>query len=98
MTRARWEDWVDDYEMAVRVSEAVRCELSSVDDLYVAEASTRHSRWEHAAMGAVVTRPDAAVQGVVGSPGWIVFGGNGGGDQLAGDLTPGPADTPARFS
>ncbi|MFF6888001.1 SMI1/KNR4 family protein [Streptomyces sp. NPDC012421] len=90
VTRARWEDWAGDYETAVRVSEAVRCELSSVDDLYVAEASTRHFRWEHAAMEAVVTRPDAPVQGVVGSPGWIVFGGNGGGDQLAVDLTPGP--------
>ncbi|MEU2653750.1 SMI1/KNR4 family protein [Streptomyces sp. NPDC007325] len=90
VTRARWEDWADDYKKAVGVSEAVRCELSSVDDLYVADASTRHCRWEHAAMEAVVTRPDAAVQGVVGSPGWIVFGGNGGGDQLAVDLTPGP--------
>jgi hypothetical protein len=30
------------------------------------------------------------VQGLVGSPGWIVFGGNGGGDQVAIDLTPGP--------
>lgn len=34
--------------------------------------------------------PDAAVQGLVGSPGWIVFGDNGGGDRIAVDLTPGP--------
>ncbi|MFC9176260.1 SMI1/KNR4 family protein [Streptomyces sp. NPDC057107] len=90
VTRARWEDWGDDHETADAVFEAVRCELSSVDDLYIAEASTRDCRWEHAAMEAVVTRPDALVQGVVGSPGWIVFGENGGGDQLAVDLTPGP--------
>ncbi|WGP12139.1 SMI1/KNR4 family protein [Streptomyces sp. SH5] len=90
VTRARWEDWGDDYERAVGVFEATRCELAAVDELYIAEASTRHCRWEHAAMEAVVTRPDAAVQGVVGSPGWIVFGENGGGDQLAVDLTPAP--------
>ncbi|MFI6663079.1 SMI1/KNR4 family protein [Streptomyces sp. NPDC050523] len=41
-------------------------------------------------MEAVVTPPDARVQGVVGSPGWIAFGDNGGGDRLAVDLTPGP--------
>jgi hypothetical protein len=40
-------------------------------------------------MEAVVTRPDAAVQDLVGSPGWIVFGDNGGGDCFAVDLTPG---------
>lgn len=37
-----------------------------------------------------VALPDAAVQGLVGSPGWIVFGDNGGGDRIAVDLTPGP--------
>lgn len=42
-------------------------------------------------MEAVVTSPDAAVQGLVGSPGWIVFGDNGGGDRIAVDLTPGPS-------
>jgi hypothetical protein len=41
-------------------------------------------------MKAVVTPPGAAVQGLVGSPGWIAFGDNGGGDRLAVDLTPGP--------
>jgi cell wall assembly regulator SMI1 len=34
--------------------------------------------------------PGDAVQGLVGSPGWIVFGTNGGGDRVAIDLTPGP--------
>ncbi|MFG2978808.1 SMI1/KNR4 family protein [Streptomyces sp. NPDC048331] len=90
VTRARWEDWGNAYEVADGVFEAVRCELSSVDDLYTADASTRDCSWEFAAMEAVDTPPDAAVQGVVGSPGWIVFGENGGGDRLAVDLTPGP--------
>ncbi|WP_328923715.1 SMI1/KNR4 family protein [Streptomyces sp. NBC_00190] len=90
VTRADWEDWRGDYEAARRHSEAVRCELFGLDDLYVAEAATRYSPWEFAAMDAVDIRPDAAVQGLVGSPGWIVFGDNGGGDRLAVDLTPGP--------
>ncbi|MEU7744786.1 hypothetical protein [Nonomuraea sp. NPDC049158] len=48
--------------------------------------------WEPllAATAAVVTPLDAAVQGLVGSPGWIAFGDNGGGDRIAVDLTPGP--------
>ncbi|MET7300587.1 SMI1/KNR4 family protein [Embleya sp. NPDC005575] len=90
VTRARWEDWGDDYAAAARVYAAVGCELFSLDDLYVAGASSRYCRWEFAAMTAAVTAPDAAVQGLVGSPGWIVFGDNGGGDRLAVDLTPGP--------
>ncbi|MEU1818304.1 SMI1/KNR4 family protein [Streptomyces roseifaciens] len=90
VTRARWEDWGDDREAAQRECMAVGCELFALDDLYVADASSRHCRWEFAAMEAVVTPPDAAVQGLVGSPGWVVFGDNGGGDRLAVDLTPGP--------
>lgn len=90
VTRARWEDWGDDHEAAERVSAAVGCELFALDDLYIADASSRHCRWEFAAMEAVVTPPDAVVQGLVGSPGWIAFGDNGGGDRLAVDLTPGP--------
>ncbi len=69
---------------------AVGCELFFLDDLYVADATSRYCRWEFAAMTAAVTAPDAAVQGLVGSPGWIAFGDNGGGDRLAVDLTPGP--------
>ncbi|WP_160510794.1 SMI1/KNR4 family protein [Streptomyces sp. BA2] len=90
VTRSRWEDLGDDYEAAERACMAVGCELFALDDLYVADASSRPSPWEFAAMEAVVTPPDAAVQGLVGSPGWIVFGDNGGGDRLAVDLTPGP--------
>ncbi|GCD92787.1 SMI1/KNR4 family protein [Embleya hyalina] len=90
VTRARWEDWQDDHEAARRHAAAVRCELFCLADLYVAEAATRYSPWQFAAMNAVDVRPDAVVQGLVGSPGWIVFGDNGGGDRLAVDLTPGP--------
>lgn len=90
VTRARWEDWDGDYDKAEPVYDAVGCELLPLDRLYVADASSRPCSWRFAAMEAVVTPPDAKVQGVVGSPGWIVFGDNGGGDRLAVDLTPGP--------
>lgn len=91
VTRARWEDWGEDYEAADLVFEAVGCELFPLDGLFIADASTRYCEWRFAAMEAVVTRPDATVQDLVGSPGWIVFGDNGsGGDRIAVDLTPGP--------
>lgn len=89
VTRARWEDRGDDYEAREAVDAAVGCELSSLDDLYSVDPAARHHRWEFAATKAVITPPDAAVQQLAGSPGWIVFGGNGG-DELAIDLTPGP--------
>ncbi|MFC8453420.1 SMI1/KNR4 family protein [Kitasatospora sp. NPDC057223] len=90
VTRARWEDWGDDYASAQRVFASVGCELLPLEGLYVADAPSRHYRWDIAATEAIVTRPGAAVQGLVGSPGWIAFGDNGGGDVLAVDLTPGP--------
>ncbi|GAB2819072.1 SMI1/KNR4 family protein [Streptomyces chlorus] len=90
VTRARWQDWSGDYETAERHGDAVGCELFSLDGLYIADARSRPCPWQFAATDAVVTPSDAAVQGLVGSPGWIVFGDNGGGDRLALDLTPGP--------
>jgi cell wall assembly regulator SMI1 len=75
---------------ALRVAEAVACHLLPLDELYIADAQSRPCPWKFAAMEAVVTPPDAAVQGLVGSPGWIAFGDNGGGDRIAVDLTPGP--------
>ncbi|MFJ3671403.1 SMI1/KNR4 family protein [Streptomyces sp. NPDC090106] len=90
VVRARWEDWGDDYEAAERVFAAVGCELLPLEGLSVADAASRDCRWEFAALEAVDTPPDAMVQGLVGSPGWIVFGDNGGGDRIAVDLTPGP--------
>ncbi|WBO68690.1 SMI1/KNR4 family protein [Streptomyces camelliae] len=90
VTRARWEDWGDDYEAVVRACTAVGCELFPLEDLYIADAASRQCLWQFAAKEAVDTAPDAAVQDLVGSPGWIAFGDNGGGDRLAVDLTPGP--------
>lgn len=90
VTRARWEDYADDYAAAERESRAVGCELFSLEALFIADASSRSCPWKFGAMEAVVTPPDAAVQGLVGSPGWIVFGDSGGGDRIAIDLTPGP--------
>ena len=69
--------------------EAVGCELLPPADLYLAEPATRHARWSLAAMDAVVAPPDAEVQGLVGSPGWVVFGSDNG-EPIAVDLTPGP--------
>ncbi|MEV0148961.1 MULTISPECIES: SMI1/KNR4 family protein [unclassified Nonomuraea] len=90
VTRGRWEDWGDDHAAAGRVVEAVGCELFPLDALYIADAASRPCPWRFGATAAVVTPPDAVVQGLVGSPGWIVFGDNGGGDRIAVDLTPGP--------
>ncbi len=90
VTRARRQDLGEDYDAAVRTAEAIGCELLSPDRVYVADAASRPAPWKHAAMNAVETGPDAAVQGLVGSPGWIVFGDTGGGDPIALDLTPGP--------
>lgn len=87
--RARREDW-NDSEKARRMSDAVGCEPFPLDELYIADAASRGFRWRHGALEAVVTPPDAAVQHLPGSPGWIAFGGDGGGDRLAVDLTPGP--------
>lgn len=90
VTRARWEDWGDDDEAPEREAKAVGCELLPLDHVYIADSQSRPTSWTSAAMAAVVTPPDAAVQGVVGSPGWIAFGDTGGGDRLVVDLTPGP--------
>ncbi|MEU6083370.1 SMI1/KNR4 family protein [Streptomyces sp. NPDC047108] len=91
VTRARWEDWDDNEQAAEGLYEAVGFEPFSLEDMYIADAPSRSCPWDSAAMDAVVTPPDAAVQGLVGSPGWIVCGDNGGGDRIAVDLTPGPA-------
>lgn len=90
VTRAHWEDWGDDYEAATRRALGRVGFPFPLGELYIATAATRWIPWLYAATEAVVTAPSAAVQGLVGSPGWIVFGDNGGGDRLAIDLTPGP--------
>jgi cell wall assembly regulator SMI1 len=86
VVRGRYEDW-DDHRQPY---DAVGCELLPLGEVYVADAASRDVPWEFGAMEAVETRPEDAVQGLVGSPGWIVFGDNGGGDRIAVDLTPGP--------
>ncbi|MFB7247302.1 SMI1/KNR4 family protein [Streptomyces populi] len=83
---SRYEDW-DDYREPY---DTVGCELLPLDEVYVADAASRHVLWQFGAMEAVETGPEDVVQGLVGSPGWIVFGDNGGGDRIAIDLTPGP--------
>ncbi|MFG2754096.1 SMI1/KNR4 family protein [Streptomyces xanthophaeus] len=85
----RWEDWSDDYEAMERVNTAVGCEFSALEHLYSVDAEIRNPGWDLGATDTASTLPDAAVQGLAGSPGWIGFGTNGG-DEFAVDLTPGP--------
>ncbi|MFJ9448227.1 SMI1/KNR4 family protein [Kitasatospora sp. NPDC101235] len=82
-------DWEADFAEQQAAEAAVGCELCSLDALFIFDADLRPCPWEYAAAQAVVTPSDAAVQGLVGSPGWIGFGSNGG-DTFAVDLTPGP--------
>ncbi|MBM9508961.1 SMI1/KNR4 family protein [Actinacidiphila acididurans] len=89
VTRARWEDWGEGDEAWWRVVEAVGCELLPLDEVYVADARSRLTPWRFAAMEAIEPRPGGAVQQLVGSPGWIVFG-DADGSRIAVDLTPGP--------
>ncbi|MCX4806155.1 SMI1/KNR4 family protein [Streptomyces sp. NBC_01214] len=77
-------------EHAEHLDRAVGCELLPLERMYVAHAPTRPCGWRSAARQVIVTSPGAAVQGLVGSPGWIVFAVGGGGDPIAVDLTPGP--------
>ncbi|MGW5849174.1 SMI1/KNR4 family protein [Streptomyces sp. NPDC055254] len=83
MAPAHWEDWRDAFGV-------VGCELFTLDDLYTVDVTTRSPRWEFAATETAVTRPDATVQSLACSPGWIVIGCRGEGEWLAVDLTPGP--------
>ncbi|MFE6105037.1 SMI1/KNR4 family protein [Streptomyces laurentii] len=90
VTRARSADHAGDDAARARHADAVDGELLALDRLFVAEPSTRKVSWERGAAEAVRTPPDAAVQGLIGSPGWLVFADTGGGDGIAVDLTPGP--------
>ncbi|MEV5576190.1 SMI1/KNR4 family protein [Spirillospora sp. NPDC052269] len=90
VTRARLDDLNGDDEAMDEYEDAVRCELLPLDSLYIANAESRPTRWKFGAAEAVVTGQESAVQRLVGSPGWIAFGDNGGGDRYAIDLTPGP--------
>jgi cell wall assembly regulator SMI1 len=63
VTRGRWQDWGEDEAAAERAFEAIGCELFPLDELYIADAPSRPCLWRFAAKEAVVTPPDAAVQG-----------------------------------
>ncbi|MEU9581988.1 SMI1/KNR4 family protein [Streptomyces werraensis] len=86
VVRGRHEDW-DDLRGPYDI---IGCELFPLGEVYVADAASRDVLWRFGAMEAVETGPEDSVQQLVGSPGWIVFGDNGGGDRVAVDLTPGP--------
>ncbi|MFH9174333.1 SMI1/KNR4 family protein [Streptomyces albogriseolus] len=86
VVRGRYEDW-DDLRDPYDI---IGCELFPLSEVYIADAASREVLWQFGAMDAVETGPEHAVQQLVGSPGWIVFGDNGGGDRIAVDLTPGP--------
>ncbi|MFD8844484.1 SMI1/KNR4 family protein [Streptomyces pseudogriseolus] len=86
VVRSRYEDW-DDFREPYDV---IGCDLFPLSEVYVADAASRQVLWQFGAMDAVEAGPEHAVQQLVGSPGWIVFGDNGGGDRIAVDLTPGP--------
>ena len=89
--RGRWTDRRGDYGKDFeRVVTAVGCQPLPLDELYLATAATRPCPWLYAATHAAITLPGDAVQGLAGSPGWIVFGSDGCGDRVAIDLTPGP--------
>ena len=77
VTRARREDWGDDHAAAEHACEAVGCVLFPLEELYIADCVRPSVPWRFAATEAVLTPPGAAVQGLVGSPGWIAFGHNG---------------------
>ncbi|WP_406413236.1 SMI1/KNR4 family protein [Streptomyces halstedii] len=79
-----------DFEEADRAGEAIGCEASALEHLRSVDGTVRHPGWDLGAKCAVGGGPDAAVQSLAGSPGWIAFGSNGG-DEFAVDLTPGPA-------
>jgi cell wall assembly regulator SMI1 len=86
------QDWdEDDDEPDEReLTDAMLGELLfSLDGVHTGDAATRFPSW-HLAREAVITPPGAAVQQLVGSPGWIVFGDDHGGSRYAIDMTPGP--------
>lgn len=87
--RGGWLDFGEDYEASSRFSDAVGFELMPIEEIYFADAASRPCPWLYAATEAAVVTPDDVVQGLVGSPGWIAFADNGGGDKYAIDLTPG---------
>jgi cell wall assembly regulator SMI1 len=87
VTRARRDDG---HEAAEQAFAAVGCYPLPLDEFFIATTAARPLPWIYAAQEAACTSPSGAVQALVGSPGWLVFGGNGAGDRVAIDLTPRP--------
>lgn len=85
-----------DRDLRRRVRDAVGCDLLPLAAVHAATPATRPLPWSYAALEAGATGPDDPVQALAGSPGWLVFGGDGAGDQLAVDLTPGPGGSPGQ--
>ncbi len=90
VVRQRAEPWYEAGE-GEQWTGALGFDLLGPDQLHVVEPASRYSPWRYAATEAAVTVPGAAVQGLVGSPGWVVFGTTIGGDDYAVDLTPASA-------
>ena len=84
------EDEDDDEPDERELTDAMLGELLlSLDEVRIGDATTRYPSW-HLAREAIITPPGAAVQQLVGSPGWIVFGDDHGNRRYAIDMTPGP--------
>lgn len=64
----------------------------TLDAVHAAIPSTRRCSWQAAATltTTVDAAPEAQVQELVGSPGWIAFADSGSGDRFVLDMTPGP--------
>ncbi|WP_218854581.1 SMI1/KNR4 family protein [Paractinoplanes atraurantiacus] len=80
-----------DFEETIRVADVLGVFLYPLDQVFIADVASRPAAWASAASVAVATGPGVAVQQLVGSPGWIVFGDDAGNGCFAVDLTPGPA-------
>jgi cell wall assembly regulator SMI1 len=91
VTRMQMVDIGDGYlDYADPVMDVLGFEPFPLDGLSPSTAADRPFEWESGAQETAATPPGAAVQALAGSPGWIVFADNGGGDKVAVDLTPGP--------
>lgn len=90
VTRAQPQDWGHDRGTAQRIWDAVGCDLLPLGKVFAGTAATRPLAWLYAATETASAAPGAAVQALVGSPGWLVFGYDASGDWVAVDLTPAP--------
>jgi cell wall assembly regulator SMI1 len=83
-----WDDGEDGTGEDVLTDALLGEMLLSVDDVFIGYGATLRPTW-NLAEDAVITPPVAAVQQLVGSPGWVVFG-LASDFAYAIDMTPGP--------